>query len=73
MKTVALVAMFAGTLLVLQGGPGDAPTQVQARVAVTAPATHPAAPEALPAATLTQVVQQYCVVCHNDQMRTSVP
>ena len=73
MKTVALVAVFAGTLLIVQGGPGDAPvppSQVQARAALSVPPTHAAVSEALPAATLTQVVQQYCVVCHNDQLLT---
>jgi hypothetical protein len=36
----------------------------------TTPAAPPRPPSVVPAATLTQVVQQYCVVCHNDQALT---
>ena len=72
MKPLALIAVFAGTLLVMQAGdrPAPPPTSPAATVAVKpapAPAGHPGT---LPAATLTAVVQQYCVVCHNDQLLT---
>ena len=73
MKALALGSALAGILLVTNAGPatppGSTPThQAPAErpaVAAPAPETH-----ALPPATLTAVVQQYCVVCHNDQMMT---
>ncbi len=73
MKTLALGAGLAGMVLIASGGLTDKPTATPAHRAAAAPSVVPAtAPEthALPPATLTAVVQQYCVVCHNDQLMT---
>jgi hypothetical protein len=37
---------------------------------VAAAAADPTRSSSVPAATLTQIVQQYCVICHNDQLLT---
>src|SRR5690349_14997908 len=75
MRTVALGVLLAGTGLVLGIGTMESTTpSLQAPASVSLAV----APEALlvgdhnaiPVATLTQVVQQYCVVCHNDQLMT---
>jgi hypothetical protein len=72
MKTVALGVAVVGVLLVSQVGSKDLPSSPShsTTVAYVAPAKHSAPPEKLPAQTLTAVVQQYCVVCHNDQLMT---
>src|SRR5262245_33571156 len=78
MRTFALGAALIGAWLVAESHqPARSPVPVS-HVAISAatpipkhdaaPASHPA--EAIPVATLTQVVQQYCVVCHNDQLLT---
>ena len=55
-------------LMVTRTGPPDAPPPESVLVA---PAVYPvSAAHSLPPATLTQVVQQYCVVCHNQGMMT---
>ena len=78
MKTFALGVAFMGVLLVIGSGPADTlasrsgPGAVYAvsaaPEALTEPATAPSS--SVPPATLTEVVQQYCVTCHNDQLRT---
>ena len=74
MKALPLGAVFAGMLLVVDGGPADTlesqPGHEVGAVytAATAPAP-PSSPSVAPA-TLTEVVQQYCVVCHNDALLT---
>ena len=79
MKTLALGAVAAGAWLVFATQPAPTPSTLQhetgaVRVAVAAPhKTSPTAAHAttdLSPATLTQVVQQYCVVCHNDALLT---
>ena len=78
MKTIALGAVFAGMWLVTSSDSGvtlGSPYGHEAEAAhivSVAPAT-PAEPTGSPAvapATLTEVVQQYCVVCHNDALMT---
>ena len=76
MKTPALGAMFAGMWLVAGVGPVDTsqdPTghDAGAVFAVSgATAPEPALVHDVSPATLTEVVQQYCVVCHNDALMT---
>ena len=78
MKTLALGALAAGTWLVLAGQPTPSTSQHRTGpISVVAAAPHkttqkPAAHSttALSPATLTAVVQQYCVVCHNDALLT---
>jgi hypothetical protein len=65
MRTPAVGALVAGMGLVVANGPAELPPP--ARVADAAPA---AVSAALAPATLTAVVQQYCVTCHNDQLLT---
>ena len=78
MKTIALGAVLVGMWLVTGGGPADnlrapygheAGAVYAASVARTA-ATDPAPSPAVAPATLTEVVQRYCVVCHNDALMT---
>src|SRR5687768_6075684 len=77
MKALALGAAFAGLWLVVGSGPQD-PLSPSPALAdgvdhpnwfVSTP-PDPVRLAPVPAATLTQVVQQYCVMCHNDQLRT---
>ena len=76
MKTIALGAMFIGIWLVAGVGPvstlptpsGHDAGAVFAASAATAP--EPALSHSVSPATLTEVVQQYCVVCHNDALMT---
>ena len=66
---ITLGAVFAGMWLVAASGPPDilqSPSGRHAEVAYNASVT----PAALAPATLTEVVQQYCVVCHNDALMT---
>ena len=74
MKALPLGVLFAGMLLVVDGGPADTlESQPGHEVgAVYAAATVPAPPSSpsVAPATLTEVVQQYCVVCHNDALLT---
>src|SRR5688500_15692552 len=69
MRTLAFGALFLGTWMVVSI---DRATLPDPGPALTVPAVAPhAAPAAAPdAATLTEVVRQYCVVCHTDQMLT---
>ena len=86
MKTLAFGAVLAATVLVVRAGPSTdpqapitsqahaAPTAVVARTVPVASTAHaaptPCEAHAIPVATLTEVVQQYCVVCHNDALMT---
>ena len=64
----ALLAVWpvAGLWLVLGNGSPEAVGLAATRSARTAPAPSPA----VPSPALTEVVQQYCVVCHNDALLT---
>ena len=73
MKTLALGAMFAGMWLVVGTGPVDTARSLPSHevgVAYIAAPVPPVPASSIPAATLTEVVQQYCVVCHNDALLT---
>jgi len=76
MKTLALGAVFAGMWLVVGSGPADtlpSPSAHEAGAVFASEAavpTQPASSSDVAPATLTEVVQQYCVVCHNDAMLT---
>ena len=76
MKTLALGAMFAGMWLVAGTGPvdtGSLPSGHEAGAVFAASAAispESAASPSVSPATLTEVVQQYCVVCHNDALLT---
>ncbi|MSR35286.1 MAG: DUF1587 domain-containing protein, partial [Gemmatimonadetes bacterium] len=74
MRIVALTAMVAGAWLVMGTAPASTPTNHPGleRQGAAAPvlSSRPAPHAAIPAATLTEVIRQYCVVCHNDQMLT---
>ena len=77
MKTLVLGAVFAGMWLVVGSGPADtlpSPTSAHEAEAVFAASvagpTEPAGALTVAPATLTEVVQQYCVVCHNDALLT---
>ena len=73
MKTLALGAMFAGMWLVVATGPVDTSPALSGHEAgaLFAPlVTSAARAEPVAPATLTEVVQQYCVVCHNDALLT---
>ena len=69
MRTLAVTAALAGVGFALSGGPRDTPGAFSAPGLAAAylgsqPSPTPSA------ATLTEVVQRYCVVCHNDPMMT---
>ncbi len=73
MKTLALGAVLAATVLVARSGPTDTTPfarTTQAHATPVAVVHEAAETHTLPPATLTQVVQQYCVVCHNDALMT---
>ena len=77
MKTLALGAVFAGMWLVVGSGPAETLTSPAVAheagavfAASVADVDEPASPLAVAPATLTEVVQQYCVVCHNDALLT---
>ncbi|SVB27562.1 uncharacterized protein METZ01_LOCUS180416, partial [marine metagenome] len=77
MKTLSLSGAFAGMLLLIGNGPSDVwlpPNAHNVGAIYSAPivAEATANPSSSPVArdTLTQVVQRYCVVCHNDAMLT---
>ena len=73
MKALALAAVFAGSALVLAGRVSELERSAS-RDRTPSPLGVVASPHAAgttPApATLTAVVQQYCVACHNDQLLT---
>jgi hypothetical protein len=78
-STLALGSMVAAVALALAGDAGldegthlagtARPFQDASRTAEWTRSSS-AAPEAVPVADLTGVVQRYCVVCHNDQLET---
>ena len=80
MRTLALGAVIAGIGLAIGSSPvGALPSPGQETGAVSAASfaretpTEPAAPSPSPSVTseaLTEVVQSYCVVCHDDQQMT---
>ena len=76
MRILALGAVFAGMSLVLAGGPAELlrPSSApQPETVLAQPVARPApsrSTQPVPAATLTETVQRYCVVCHNDPMMT---
>jgi hypothetical protein len=70
MRTLALGVVFAGALLVVKSGPADTPPSPSPLASAVATVPRIAPAHDIPAATLTEVVRQYCVVCHNDQMMT---
>ena len=75
MKILLLVVVFAG-LGFLRGGPGDTlpppppPSDAGQYAATVKIGTSHGASNALTSETLTEVVQRYCVTCHNDQLLT---
>ena len=79
MRTLALGAAFAGMWLVTGSGSPDplpSPHGLEAWVnpansVVSRTPPDPVRVASVPAATLTEVVQQYCVTCHNDRLRTA--
>ena len=68
MKVALLGAAFAGLWLASGSGPAGTlhPSGHDGGAAYAAPSR----PPAVASAALTEVVQRYCVVCHNDQMLT---
>ena len=75
MRSLVLAGTFVGMGLVIASGVANAPRSTTesevGAVSAPAPASAPAASPSIAPATLTAVVQQYCVVCHNDQMLTA--
>ena len=69
---VLLSASLAGTILVIGGGPAGTLSRHEAGAVYASAAPAPAASPvpSLAAADLTDVVQRYCVVCHNDALLT---
>ena len=77
MKTLSLSGAFAGMLLLIGNGPADVlppPDAHEVGAVYSAPivaqATANSSSSPVERDTLTQVVQRYCVVCHNDVMLT---
>src|SRR5688500_3504010 len=70
MRTLALGAVFAGIWLAVASGPSNTAGSVSDPEVAVYAAAHVATPPVLSDATLTEVVQRYCVVCHNDPMMT---
>ena len=76
MRTLAISTIFAGFLVAVGTGPVVSvppPSRQEAGAAFAASAAIPPEPASSPSvtpATLTEVVQQYCVVCHNDALLT---
>ena len=79
MNALSGAAAALGVALIVSASGGgffsDAPPAVTGLSAGHAPVTGPSAshapaPADVPAATLTQVVAQYCQVCHNDALLT---
>jgi hypothetical protein len=73
MRTLALGVIVAGAglaaTLSYQSGRTETQTELAYTAATAAPATAPTHADVTPEE-LTAVVQRYCVVCHNDQLRT---
>ena len=72
MRTFALGAVLAAGIGLALGGPSEnvrSPSNTGTAL-VTAAGARTVSESALTAATLTEVVQRYCVVCHNDPMMT---
>ena len=78
MKTTALGTVFVGMWLVTSGHPANtqhSPYGHEAEAVYTVSVSPVSPTESVPSravtpATLTEVVQQYCVVCHNDALMT---
>src|SRR5262245_34931868 len=71
MRTLALGVASAGVALILAGRVADSPLpDPNATVVAAHDPSLPAPADALTDATLNEVVLQYCVVCHNDQLLT---
>ena len=78
MKTTALGTVFVGMWLVTSGHPANtqhSPYGHEAEAVYTVSVSHVSPTESVPSRavtppTLTEVVQQYCVVCHNDALMT---
>ena len=73
MKTLALGAMFAAMWLVVDTGPVETVRSLPSHEAGAVYVADPVPPlptSAIPVESLTEVVQRYCVVCHNDQLLT---
>ena len=76
MRILALGVVFVALSLVLANNsveslrPSTDPGVAVAPAAPAAHATSSAPADPVPAATLTETVQRYCVVCHNDPMMT---
>ena len=72
MKIVLLSAALAGTILVMGGRPAVALSGYEAGAAQASAATAPigSPSPSVAADDLTDVVQRYCVVCHNDALLT---
>ena len=69
MRTPAVAVALAGVGLALTGGPLDTPRDFSApELAAGYVGSRPSPTPS--ATTLTEVVQRYCVVCHNDPMMT---
>jgi hypothetical protein len=79
MKTFAVAAAILGTTLVLISAPPDDSLSGHSGVTVAANTQPPTAPvaqpvavasdpasPAIPAATLNEIINQYCVICHNE-------
>ena len=72
MKAFLLSAALAGTILVIGGGPAGTLSRHEAGAVYASAAPAPAASPvpSLAVDDLTDVVQRYCVVCHNDALLT---
>ena len=73
MRTLVFGVLLLGTGLALVGGTDLGPADradPHALMVLAPPATPPSDAEAVAPATLTEVVRQYCVVCHNDALLT---
>jgi hypothetical protein len=71
MKTLAIGAASVGIFLVLASGPATSPPIREPDVDLAAAPLAEASERApIPAATLTEVVERYCQVCHNDAALT---
>ena len=70
MKTIALGVAVAGISALVAGGRISRVETAELGATHAVVAAQPATHAELAPATLTAVVQQYCVVCHNDQLLT---
>jgi len=75
MRALVLAAVVTGVWLAFAAGPSNDSITTSAHEALAlypsaSPASAPPSEISVPAATLTEVVQQYCVTCHNDALLT---